>query len=127
MQIDLESLRRPYTSLSDDELLALKRDELIEAAQKCYDEEVDRRGLDEAQESEAALDEQGYKQSSFGAGVDSNWLQDGACACSFVSQPRGFGSIRRREHARCVEGRRNSLPDFGRGGRFLDRRSAGTA
>ena len=45
MQIDLESLRRHYSSLSDEELLALNRDDLIEMAQKCWDEEVERRGL----------------------------------------------------------------------------------
>jgi hypothetical protein len=89
MQIDLESLRRHYESLSDDELLAVERDELTEAAQKCFDEEVGRRGLAEAQESEAAPDEKGYEGATFTAGVDPDWLQDVACACSFVSQPGG--------------------------------------
>ena len=43
MQVDLEYLRRHYASLSDEELLALDRSELVETAQKCYDEEVVRR------------------------------------------------------------------------------------
>ena len=43
MPVDLEYLRRQYSSLSDEALLALDRSELIEAAQKCYDEELVRR------------------------------------------------------------------------------------
>lgn len=43
MQVDLEYLRRQYASLSDEALLALDRSELVEAAQKCYDEELIRR------------------------------------------------------------------------------------
>jgi hypothetical protein len=89
MQIDLESLRRHYGSLSDDELLAVERDELTDAAQKCFDEEVERRGLAEAQESEAVPDEVAYEGAISMAGVDPDWLQDAACACSFVSQPGG--------------------------------------
>ena len=58
MQIDLESLRRHYSSLSDEELLALNRDDLIEMAQKCWDKEVGRRGLDQPQESDAASDDE---------------------------------------------------------------------
>ena len=89
MQIDLESLRRHYESLTDDELLAVERSELTEAGQKCFDEEVERRGLNEGQESEAALDEEAYEGSTFGAGEEPDWLEDAACACSFVSQPGG--------------------------------------
>jgi hypothetical protein len=89
MQIDLESLRRHYGSLSDDELLAVERNELTDAAQKCFDEEVERRGLDEAQESEAAPDEEAYEVATSTTSVDPDWLQDAACACSFVSQPGG--------------------------------------
>ena len=89
MPIDVESLRRHYGSLSDEELLALNREELIEVAQKCYDEELERRGLDEARESATAPDEQEYEDASFETAVDADWLQDAACACSFVSQPVG--------------------------------------
>lgn len=89
MQIDLESLRRHYSSFSDGELLALNRDELVEVAQKCYDEELERRGLNEAQESEAAPDNEEYQESSFEARVDPDWLRDAACACSFVSHAGG--------------------------------------
>jgi len=106
MRIDLESLRRHYGSLSDDELLAVERNELTDSAQKCFDEEVERRGLDEAQESEAAPDEDAYEVATPTAGVDPDWLQDAACACSFVSQPGGSA-------ASDVENAREVLQDAG--------------
>jgi hypothetical protein len=89
VQVDLESLRRHYRSLSDDELSALKREELIEAAQKCLDEEWERRGLDAMQEPDTLQDDEGYDHTSFETPVNADWLEDAACACSFVSQPGG--------------------------------------
>lgn len=93
MQIDLERLRRHYESLSDDELLAMERHELTDAAQKCFDEEVERRGLDEAQEPEAAPEGEAYEAGSSTTDVDADWLQDAACACTFVSQPGGSAAL----------------------------------
>jgi hypothetical protein len=89
LQIDLETFRRHYSSLSDDELVALNRDELIEAAQKCYDDELERRGLNEVQESDVVPEEEEYVGTSVEIGVDPDWLQDGTCVCSFVSQSGG--------------------------------------
>jgi hypothetical protein len=89
LQIDLKALRRHYSSLSDDELLALNRDELIETAQKCYDEELERRGLNQAQESEVPSNEHEYMETSEEIGVHPDWLEDGACVCAFGSQPGG--------------------------------------
>ena len=43
MPVDLEYLRRHYSSLSDEALQELDRADLVEAAQKCYDEELARR------------------------------------------------------------------------------------
>ena len=43
MAVDLGYLRRHYASLSDEALLELDRSELVETAQKCYDEELIRR------------------------------------------------------------------------------------
>src|SRR5690242_904664 len=93
MQIDAEDLRRYYASLPDEALFALDRTELSEMAQKCYDEELERRELvshqmplqdrqDDAAEtsgeSELAIDEK------------SNWLEEAAaCACRF-SVYRGY-------------------------------------
>jgi hypothetical protein len=45
MALDPEYLRQHYASLSDGALLALDRADLVEAAQKIYDEEVSRREL----------------------------------------------------------------------------------
>ena len=90
MQIDLESLRRHYSFLSDEELLALNRNDLIEMAQKCWDEEVERRGLDEPQESDAASDDEAAETEASSEGnVDAGWLDEAVCACSFVGDPGG--------------------------------------
>jgi hypothetical protein len=90
VQIDLESLRRHYSSISDEELLAFNRDDLIEVAQKCWDEEVERRGLDELRESDAASDDEaGEAEASLEGDLDPDWLQDAVCACSFVGDPGG--------------------------------------
>jgi hypothetical protein len=45
MELDPEYLRRHYDSLSDEALLAVDRNELVELAQTVLDEEVARRGL----------------------------------------------------------------------------------
>jgi hypothetical protein len=45
MPADTEYLRRHYASLSDQALLDIDRTELVESAQKCYDEELVQRKL----------------------------------------------------------------------------------
>src|SRR5260221_30753 len=45
MQADPEDLRRYYSSLPDEALLDIDRNELVEMAQKCYDAEVSTREL----------------------------------------------------------------------------------
>jgi hypothetical protein len=45
MELDPEYLSRHYDSLSDEALLAVDRNELVEMAQTILDEEVARRGL----------------------------------------------------------------------------------
>jgi hypothetical protein len=45
VKVDAEDFRRVYESMNDDALLGVKRDELVEVAQQCYDVEVARRGL----------------------------------------------------------------------------------
>jgi hypothetical protein len=86
MQLDLDSLRRHYRSLPDDELLAMERDELTEAAQRCYDEELAERGLTSQKEEPAG---QEYGEADYDTEEEADWLPDAACACSFVSQPGG--------------------------------------
>jgi hypothetical protein len=45
VKVDADDFRRVYDSLNDEALLAVKRDELVEVAQQCYDIELARRGL----------------------------------------------------------------------------------
>jgi hypothetical protein len=45
MNVSAEDFRRHFELLSDSALLATNRADLIEGAQSCYDEEMERRGL----------------------------------------------------------------------------------
>ncbi|HLJ50861.1 MAG TPA: alpha/beta fold hydrolase [Bryobacteraceae bacterium] len=45
MRVSADELRQHYASLSDEELVAIERDDLGEVARHCYDEEIRRRGL----------------------------------------------------------------------------------
>jgi hypothetical protein len=45
VKVDADDFRRVYESLNDEALLAVKRDDLVEVAQQCYDVEVAQRGL----------------------------------------------------------------------------------
>jgi hypothetical protein len=57
MSIDPEEFRRHYASLSDEGLLEIDRDELVEMAQQCYDEELAQRGIALQGDGDAAPDE----------------------------------------------------------------------
>jgi hypothetical protein len=52
MKITLEDLKASYRNMSDEELLSLDRAELTEMAQKAYDGEMERRGLQAEAEEE---------------------------------------------------------------------------
>jgi len=52
MKADLEDFRRLYSTLNDEALLAIDRDELVPAAQQVYDAELSTRGLDAPAEEE---------------------------------------------------------------------------
>jgi hypothetical protein len=52
MKADLEDFRRLYSSLNDEALLAIDRDELVPTAQQVYDAELSTRGLDAPAEEE---------------------------------------------------------------------------
>jgi len=101
LQIDLQGIRRHYAGLSVAELLALRRDDLTDEAQKCYDEELERRGLPEAEEAEMAPSGADYEQEPFDAAVDPDWLQEAVCACSFESHAGGSAASDA-ENARAV-------------------------
>jgi hypothetical protein len=59
VEVSLEDFRRHFEILSDEALLATNREELVEIARDCYDEEVSRRGLDSGEaEATEELSEQ---------------------------------------------------------------------
>jgi len=86
MLIDPQYLRQHYASLSDDELVALNRDDLTEVAQKCYDWEIRRRDLS------AKTDEELTFQAETEYGSDEN-VDDGSdgmfVASSFMDDHTG--------------------------------------
>jgi PhnB protein len=45
VKLDIDGIRRQYADLSDEALLEIERADLVEAARRCYDEEVARRDL----------------------------------------------------------------------------------
>jgi PhnB protein len=45
MKVSVEAVRRQYADLSDEALLDVDRQDLVDLARKCYDEELARRGL----------------------------------------------------------------------------------
>jgi hypothetical protein len=45
MNVDEDDFRRRYAELSDEGLLSIEREELVDLARQCYDEELARRGL----------------------------------------------------------------------------------
>jgi hypothetical protein len=52
VEISLDDFRRHFEILSDEALLATNRQELVESARGCYDEEVARRGLNSSGQDE---------------------------------------------------------------------------
>ncbi len=80
MEISFRELKRHYASLSDDELLAIDRDELTRAAQGAYDTEVADRGLHEPSPAAGPIADYDVKP---------DWSNGGICICSFVDVPGG--------------------------------------
>jgi hypothetical protein len=54
MEVSLDDFRRHFELLSDETLLETNREELVETARECYDEEVARRGLNSPPEEPVA-------------------------------------------------------------------------
>jgi hypothetical protein len=59
LQVDLDDFRRRYAELSDDALLELDRDELVDLARDCYDAELARRGLTRSSQPATEIQDQG--------------------------------------------------------------------
>jgi hypothetical protein len=81
MPVDSKYLREHYASLSDEALMAIDRAELVEAAQKCYDDEVSRRrqALRSIPEAPDPTDEP--------VEVEPGWLPEAAEVYSRYDQP----------------------------------------
>ncbi len=84
MQLDPEYLRRHYATLSDGELMALNRADLVEVAQRIYDEEVSRRqnASPRASRRPSQPDEENGMEQPSAEDVPSDWLDDAAEAYS---------------------------------------------
>ena len=54
MQTGREDFVQHFSELGDEALLEVRRDDLVEAARTCYDEEVARRGISAAPQSVTA-------------------------------------------------------------------------
>ena len=92
MRIDRRELGRQYALMEDEALLDLSRDDLTDAAQKIYDLEIARRGLNKNLPSreEKGVQNGGSPQCDAilqGADPTPDWIEDAIVACSFVSSP----------------------------------------
>jgi hypothetical protein len=104
LRIDPNDLRRHYAQLSDEELLNLDRAELVDVAQKIYDEEVARRDFDHEPDDEREFEPEDLElEMDFGADDDPppDWLEDAAIAYSTVISP-GVDYISDAAHVRSV-------------------------
>jgi len=80
MPIDPKYLREQYASLSDDALMAIDRADLVETAQRCYDDEVARR--------RAARDENAeFDSEPLSDGDKPDWLDDASVVFSRADRP----------------------------------------
>jgi hypothetical protein len=103
MPVNPEYLRQHYASLSDEALLAIDRADLVETAQKCYDEEFGRRELASSRGvrradgrhviprlPNPADEEPGVDGEPPGAGDKPDWLEDAAEVYSRVEYLPGL-------------------------------------
>ncbi len=92
MQIDRRELGKHIASLSDEELLNTKREDLTKVAQRIYDLEIANRRLDRASTTKRRIE---TTEASFSAGdypndgetSDPDWHQSGIVVCDIMDQP----------------------------------------
>lgn len=97
MQVDLDDFRRRYAELSDEALLELDRDELVDLARDCYDAELARRGLRRTSNSPPATEKQDHGElveaaifsSSSEADLARALLESAAIPCYFENEFAG--------------------------------------
>ncbi len=96
MKVDTAYLKRHYASLSDEGLLEIDRDQLVDEARKCLDDEIAQRNLDQDREIDAYPDDldpvepmkPGEPSSTGSTNEDAkpDWLDDGAEVLSRVDR-----------------------------------------
>jgi hypothetical protein len=111
MHLDPEYLRRHYDSLSDEALLAVDRNELVEMAQKILDDELGRRGLNPLRDTrrkhitptqpDPPDGEAEFDGEPPAAGDKPSWLEDAAEVYSYADLP-GTAHAADAENARDV-------------------------
>jgi hypothetical protein len=106
MRIDRRELGRHYSSLTDEELLSMRRDELTSTAQGIYDLEIARRGLGEKPADEEEIERsvkslEGVSELLDGDCPEPEWLDNAVCVCSFDISP-GSNSMERASLAKTV-------------------------
>ena len=97
MQIDLDDFRHRYEELSDEALLELDRDDLVDLARDCYDAELSRRGLRRSSSSPPATQVQDHGElvelaifsSSSEADLARALLETAAIPCSLENEFAG--------------------------------------
>jgi hypothetical protein len=80
MSIDPKYLREQYASLSDDALRAINRADLVETAQRCYDDELARRRAARHEDAEADTE-------PLSDGEEPDWLNDASEVFSRLDRP----------------------------------------
>lgn len=106
MRIDRQELGRHFSSLTDEELLSMRRDELTSTAQVIYDLEIARRGLGEKPGDEGEIEKSDKGLEGVNELLDSDypepeWLDNAVCVCSFDISP-GSNSMERASLAQTV-------------------------
>ncbi len=106
MRIDRRELGRHYSSMTDEELLSMRRDELTSTAQVVYDLEIARRGLGEKPGDEVEIEKSDKGLEGVNELLDSDypepeWLDNAVCVCSFDISP-GSNSMERASLAQTV-------------------------
>jgi hypothetical protein len=99
MRIDGQELGQHYSSLTDEELLSMRRDDLTRTAQAIYDLEIAHRGLGETPEDEEEIEKSDKDLEGVNELLDSEypepeWLDNAVCVCSFDILP-GNNSMER--------------------------------
>jgi hypothetical protein len=78
MKPDSGYLTQHYASLSDDTLLAIDRSELVDTAQKCYDAEVEKRGIGSGRSVRSTVERRAVAEEQFEEEAPEDWLEDAA-------------------------------------------------